>query len=183
MLSDVCKASVFGVAAWIAGIGAAAAFPTTAQYHDIRPCFDKHYSASARIVTCKHAISAGLRAEYLTAGYYALGIAYADAAQYDDAVTAYSSAIEQNKDNWAAYIGRAVAYHSLGKADLANNDLDTAVSLDPKRASAIYLAGVKRRDWGDADAGNRQIAAAIAIDPTVATDVDAVHDGHMPLTP
>ena len=61
--------------------------------------------------------------------------------QIDDALKAYSRAIELSPNNTAAFNNRGVAYHGKGKLDLAVKDYNIAIKLNPDDANAYSNRG------------------------------------------
>lgn len=55
---------------------------------------------------------------------------------YDLALEAFNTAIEQNPDEAAAYLGRGQVYHALSQRDDALADFTQAIDLDPDLAAA-----------------------------------------------
>ncbi|MBN1284680.1 MAG: tetratricopeptide repeat protein [Anaerolineae bacterium] len=79
----------------------------------------------------------------LTAGdHYHLAEGYYGAARYEEALAAYTQAIELSYEPLAsAYLGRGMVYHDLGDYKAAIADYDLALELDPDFAEVYYRRG------------------------------------------
>jgi Tfp pilus assembly protein PilF len=76
--------------------------------------------------------SCGQKAEAATwQEKYDLGAKYLDEGNYQEAVLAFTAAIEIDPKNPDAYVGRGDAYIELGEYDKAADDYEDAISLDP----------------------------------------------------
>jgi len=64
---------------------------------------------------------------------------YYEQQQFNEAINAYSEAIEHNPKLAFAYANRAETYNQIGKYDLAIADCDKALEIDPNLVIA-YLA-------------------------------------------
>ena len=62
---------------------------------------------------------------------YDLGVRYLSEGKYEEAVIAFTAAIEIEPKQAAAFVGRGDAYFKIGKYDLAEADYSYALSLDP----------------------------------------------------
>ena len=62
----------------------------------------------------------------------------------EEAVAAYTEAIEADPQSWQAFASRAVAYARLQLPDLADADRDRAVQLAPKAFEPLMARGVDR---------------------------------------
>ena len=83
---------------------------------------------------------------------YDLGVQYLSDENYDDAISAFSAAIEIDPEKVDAYIGRADAYMKKGSNEnllLAQKDCDTAIELEPKRWEAYQKKNVVLTMMGD----------------------------------
>lgn len=70
-----------------------------------------------------------VKADSTAANYNNLGLAYKGANKLDDAIKAFSGAIDAEPDNFAAYLNRGIIYTSQQKYEKAIEDLDHAVKL------------------------------------------------------
>ena len=68
--------------------------------------------------------------------------------QMDQAIAAYSRAIELNPNNAAAYNNRGAAYWEKGELDRAFSDYNKAIELDPELANAYGSRGNAHREKG-----------------------------------
>lgn len=73
---------------------------------------------------------------------YDLGVRYLAEGNYEEAIIAFTAAIEIDSKNAVAYVGRGDAYIGLGETEenlaLAKNDYETAIELDESNVEA-YL--------------------------------------------
>ena len=60
-----------------------------------------------------------------------------DAKRWNEALSAYNKAIEQNPNDASAYNNRGLAYDNLDKKDLAIADYEKAIELNPKYGDAF----------------------------------------------
>ena len=81
--------------------------------------------------------------------HFEQGVAYRDVGQWDNAIDAYTKAIEADPDFAVAYNNRGYAYTVKNNFDRAIADFDRAIDLDPGQAiayfnrSRIYIANVR----------------------------------------
>ena len=83
----------------------------------------------------------------------------------EEAVAAYTEAIEADPQNWQAFDSRAVAYTRLQLPDLAEADRDHAVQIAPKAFEPLMARGVDRflkKRYADAV---HDLDAAIGLNP------------------
>ena len=85
--------------------------------------------------------------------------------QIDDALKAYSRAIELNPNNTAAFNNRGVAYHGKGKLDLAVKDYNIAIKLNPDDANAYSNRGNVYREMGEFNRAIDDTNTAIKLNP------------------
>ena len=80
-----------------------------------------------------------------TWGYYLMGLACYNLQSFDEAIAAFSKAIENNPKNWSAYTGRGLSYISIGDTEKAGLDFfpDHIDEIDPDVYRAFYAAFVK----------------------------------------
>ena len=85
--------------------------------------------------------------------------------QIDDALKAYSRAIELSPNNTAAFNNRGVAYHGKGKLDLAVKDYNIAIKLNPDDANAYSNRGNVYREKGEFNRAIDDTNTAIKLNP------------------
>ena len=88
--------------------------------------------------------------------------------QMDQAIAAYSRAIELNPELADAYNGRGAAYGSKREHDRAIEDYTKAIELDPEDAIAYYNRGISYDEKGDVDRTIANYTKAIKLDPELA---------------
>ncbi|MEW6616413.1 MAG: tetratricopeptide repeat protein, partial [Thermodesulfobacteriota bacterium] len=77
------------------------------------------------------------------------GVLHAQAREYQDALYAYTKAIEINPKRAWNYIKRGDTYKELGNYQQAIADYTMAIELDPKDAAAYYNLGVAYQKLGN----------------------------------
>lgn len=83
---------------------------------------------------------------------YDLGTRYLSDGNYENAIIAFTAAIEIDPQNVNAYIGRADTYMKRGSAEdllLAKEDYDRAIELEPKRWETYQKKSVVLTMMGD----------------------------------
>jgi tetratricopeptide (TPR) repeat protein len=60
-------------------------------------------------------------------------------ANYDEAITQCTSAIEINDDNWQAYNNRAIAHIGLGEINEAQQDINRGLKLNPDSSELLMV--------------------------------------------
>ena len=95
---------------------------------------------------------------------YALGIA----GRHQEAIGAFTSAIELDRKYAMAYVGRGVAYGTLGDHRQAIRDYDRAIELNPKHAQSYYNRGNAYANLGDRRQAIRDSDRAIELNPELA---------------
>ena len=85
--------------------------------------------------------------------------------QIDDALKAYSRAIELSPNHTAAFNNRGVAYHGKGKLDLAVKDYNIAIKLNPDDANAYSNRGNVYREKGEFNRAIDDTNTAIKLNP------------------
>ncbi|MDR2194944.1 MAG: tetratricopeptide repeat protein [Treponema sp.] len=101
---------------------------------------DKYYSLNP---AASHAasVSAPASAREQDVVFYERGAAHLSRGSYDDAITAFTVAIELNPKHSAAYYNRGVSYYAKGGYDQAIADFTDALRLNPRDADAYYKRG------------------------------------------
>ena len=85
--------------------------------------------------------------------------------QIDEALKAYSRAIELSPNNAKAYNNRGVAYRKKGKLDLAVKDYTKAIKLNPDDANAYSNRGNVYREKGEFNRAIDDTNTAIELNP------------------
>jgi tetratricopeptide (TPR) repeat protein len=107
--------------------------------------------------------------KYLTANeWFEKGYASHTSGNYNDAINAYSKAIELNPKLAMAYNNRGNAYYMLGNHRQAIHDLDKAIELDPKLALAYHNRGLAYNGLGNYNQAIHDLDKAIELDPKFA---------------
>ncbi len=104
--------------------------------------------------------------------YAAQGDQYYQQGKYDDAVTAYSQAIEMEPTNAEFYYGRGNVYLKKGLYQSAALDFDKAIQLDPDMALAYNGRGVAYGGQMQYDKAIVDFNKAIELDPDLAVAYD-----------
>jgi lipoprotein NlpI/Leu/Phe-tRNA-protein transferase len=96
------------------------------------------------------------------------GMALYRAGQLDEAIAAYTKAIELNPKNAMVFSNRGNVYNYKGLWDMAIRDYDKAIELDPKNAVTFNNRGTVYSDKGLWDMAIRDYDKAIELDPKYA---------------
>ena len=88
--------------------------------------------------------------------------------EYDEAITAYSKAIEVDPELIDAYLGRGEACRMLGEYDRALVDFDLAIEIDPKSAEAHASRAEVLRLLDRLDEALAECSGAIELEPDYA---------------
>ena len=99
--------------------------------------------------------------------------------QLDDAIRAYSHAIDLNPNHADAYNNRGVAYEIKSEYDLAIKDDNTVIGLKPNYAEAYNNRGITYNDKGDRDLAIQDYTTAIKLNPDNAAAY--YNRGHVPI--
>jgi len=100
------------------------------------------------------------------------GDAYRNQGQWDNAVGAYSQALELENTQAEAYYGRGIAYNANGQYDLAIADFTEAMKLQPKEAVLYYNRGITYDVKGQYDLAIADFTQAIELNPSMAEAYD-----------
>ncbi len=98
--------------------------------------------------------------------YYKNGRTLFDENKYDEAIVAFTKAIELNQTHAAAYTERGYAYYVTREYDLAGNDFDATIAIDPEYADAYAGRGIVYYRNGDGEEkAYTQCDQSLALDP------------------
>jgi tetratricopeptide (TPR) repeat protein len=97
---------------------------------------------------------------------------YADeiSGNHNDAITAFTRAIELNPKYAKAYGGRGVAYSRLGKHNKAIKDFNKVIGLNPKNAEAYGGRGFAYAGLGNHNQAIKDYSKAIGLNPNYANN-------------
>lgn len=93
------------------------------------------------------------------------GNSFMTSKKYDEAITAYSQAIELDPTNPIYYSNRAAAYSSKGDHLSAIGDSEMAISVDPSFVKAYHRLGHAQYSLGDFKAAADAFSRGLALDP------------------
>ena len=93
------------------------------------------------------------------------GLALMESGKYQDAIEAYSEAIELNPNYVKAYNNRGVAYRNLGEYQQAMRDYGRAIEIDPNYVEAYNNRGIAYAKLGDYRQAIRDYDRAIELNP------------------
>lgn len=96
------------------------------------------------------------------------GVSLDESGNYNEAMEAFTNAIELDPKLARAYVARGVAYANLGNNQQAIKDFDRAIELDPKDEKAYNNRGVAYANLGDYQQAIRDLDRAIELDPKLA---------------
>ncbi len=97
------------------------------------------------------------------------GDAHSEAKRYEEAIDAYSRAIELAPTYATAYNNRGIAYFNQQHYEQAIADYNRAIELDPTYAKAYHNRGYAYDDLGHYEQAIADYSSAIELDPTYAT--------------
>jgi tetratricopeptide (TPR) repeat protein len=92
-----------------------------------------------------------------------LGLELARKGQFEQALTAFSRAIEQNHRCWKAHRYRGITYAKLGRHDLAVADLGNAVRGDPQCAACLFERATARIFLGQPESALEDLSQCLEI--------------------
>ena len=85
----------------------------------------------------------------VAAEWFTNGLASFMAHRYEEAIAAFTKAIQLGARQARAYTNRGMAYSKVGRYQQARQDLTTAIALDPDQAVAYYVRSLTARLMGD----------------------------------
>jgi len=97
---------------------------------------------------------------------------FLDQQQWQEAITAYSEAIELDPDNVDAYLNRCWAYRRTGQFDNALEDANRAIELEPTNAMAYQNRGYTHKFLHQYELALADASNAIELDPELASAYD-----------
>lgn len=93
------------------------------------------------------------------------GLNLSEKQNHQDAIAAFSRAIQSNPNHGEAYYQRGLAYQRLGKTQEAMADVTQAIQLDPNHTKAYLLRGNLRFQLGDDQGALDDYNRSIYLDP------------------
>ncbi|OGQ53210.1 MAG: hypothetical protein A3J24_02300 [Deltaproteobacteria bacterium RIFCSPLOWO2_02_FULL_53_8] len=102
------------------------------------------------------------------ADWYDKGWVYSDAKDYDNAIEAYSKAIELDPDYGSAYNNRGIAYRNKDQLDKAIEDYNKAIYLEPNNAIAYNNRAIAYNKTGQYEREMEDYNKAISLKPDLA---------------
>ncbi|MBI5886727.1 MAG: tetratricopeptide repeat protein [Deltaproteobacteria bacterium] len=100
--------------------------------------------------------------------WFEKGLAFGKSEDYDNAIEAFSQAIEFEPYYVVAYIVRGVAYNMKGQYDRAIKDYNKTISLKPDYAEAYHFRGVAYANKDQYDKAIKDYNKAISLKPDYA---------------
>ena len=85
----------------------------------------------------------------VAAEWFSHGLVSFTAQQYEEAIAAFTKAIQLHPRGARAYTNRGLAYSKVGRYQPAIEDLSTAIALDPRQAEAYYIRSLTALLVGD----------------------------------
>ncbi len=85
--------------------------------------------------------------------------------KFDEAITAYTKAIEKNPNDFAFYNNRGVAFHAKGDYEQAIADYTKAVELNPYHFSSYNNRGAAYEDIGVIERAIADYQKALELEP------------------
>jgi tetratricopeptide (TPR) repeat protein len=104
--------------------------------------------------------------------WYNRGIAFADLAQYEEAIKCYDKAIEIEPNDGDARNNRGIALFNLGRHEEAIKCYDKAIQIEPNRAAPRYNKGLALDQLGQYEEAIKCYDKAIEIEPN---HINALH--------
>ena len=100
------------------------------------------------------------------------GQMYADAGQYQQAITAYSRSINLLPGNADAYLGRGYVYEKMGEYEKALSDYTQVIALKPTDPQAYFVRGLLYDLLGRTEQAIQDYSVTISLRPN---DADAYY--------
>ena len=100
--------------------------------------------------------------------WFEKGYSSAFSGNYNDAINAFSKAIEMNKNYAAAYNNRGYSYNNLGNNNQAIQDYEKAIEINPENDVAYFNRGVAYGKLGKDNQAVENYDRAIRINPKYA---------------
>ncbi len=85
------------------------------------------------------------------ATFRGLGGLYRNVGRYEEAITAYKKALQQNPDDIVAHIGMAITYVKLGREEEARAEAKEVIRIHPKFSLAQYVKNIHGKDQAGVD--------------------------------
>ncbi len=138
--------------------------PGEPTYYELRSAiFREMGDLSAALEEAQRAIKLGSTGVF---GFVELGDSFMDTEEYEEAIKAYTQAINIEPNNQHIYRGRATAYELAGDYEAAVFDLEKAILLDPDEVGPYeQLADLYQWSIGDLDAAVETWTEVISVQP------------------
>jgi regulator of sirC expression with transglutaminase-like and TPR domain len=94
-----------------------------------------------------------------------MGGAMADMKRFDEAITAYTLALQQEPDNWEARADRALAYAWINKLKEASDDLAAAEKIMPESAVSHRVKAILANRRSDEDTELAELTKSLLLEP------------------
>ncbi len=98
---------------------------------------------------------------------YQIGLAYLSQNNYQEALKAFTSAVNNGYSTCDVHFGRAQAYAGLGLYSGAIGDSSICIDMDPNYVAAYELRGVSYLNSGEWEKATADFNRALAIDPSL----------------
>jgi tetratricopeptide (TPR) repeat protein len=97
--------------------------------------------------------------------WYQRGVSFLRSGQYDEALGAFSQAIELNPQHSEAYRNRGLAWAKKGELDRAISDYTRAVEINPEDSQAYRNRAIAWSEKGELKRGLTDAEAALTLEP------------------